>query len=125
MLFAIVVYGAKLAFVEVLILLFLAAFVGLFYAWVEFRPAQIPPWRRVILLVGLCAATLQLVLIVAMWRLMRGTSLRQYLNAEFVLMFLALPGVFAWKSRARWWLLTASIGFGISSFFLALALTAY
>jgi hypothetical protein len=110
----------------------LVAVGGLLYAWIEWvkkpRPAQFPPWRRVALLVGLCAVTLQFVLFASMCGPLRhfgDCPLQRCLYAELVLMVVALLCVFAWTSRARWWLLTASIVFGINSFYLVLASTAY
>ena len=114
----------------ILIAMLGAAFVGLFYAWSEWtkelRAAQSPSWRRATLNVGLLAVTCQAILFVALW-----TPLNRFhvllpwcLRLEFLLILLAMPCIFTWKSPARWWLLTASISFGIGSFFSVLAETA-
>jgi hypothetical protein len=114
-----------------ILILLAAAVVGLFYAWSEWRKqlrlVQVRSWRRVTLSVGLFAVTLQAFLFVSLWTPLSRfhVLLRRSVNAELLLMMLALPCIFTWKGRARWWLLTATIGFVIGSFFLVLAELAY
>jgi hypothetical protein len=114
-----------------ILILLAAALLGLFHAWGEWRKqlrlVQVRSWRRITLSVGLFAVTLQAFLFGSMWAPLSRfhVLLQRSLNAEFLLVVLALPCIFTWKGRARWWLLTASIGFCIGSFFSALAELAY
>ena len=115
----------------IVILLLFAALVGLFYCWAQWRMQlrlfEIAGWRRMALSFGLFAVTLQALLFVSMWTPLSRLHdlLRNSMTAELVLLALAIPCGFAWKGSARWWLLTASIGFSVGCFFSMLAELAY
>jgi hypothetical protein len=115
----------------ILLSLLAAALVGLFYGWgawrKQLRLIQAPSWRRTTLTIGLLAVTLQALLFALTWTPLSRLHalLLRAENAEYLLLALALPCIFAWKGRARWWLLTSSVGFGIGTFFSVLAEIAY
>jgi hypothetical protein len=107
-----------------------ASILGLFFAWSEWGEqirGSVNPWRAGALSVALFTVTLQAVLFVSIWFDLRhrGSFFQRCLVADFVLLVIALPCIFAWKGRARWWLVVSSVGFGVGSFCSAIAASAY
>ena len=114
-----------------IIALLVAAVMGLVFCWTEWRKQLrqigLASWRRAGLTFGLFAATSQALLFVYAWTPLSRFHhlLLQAMKIEFLLFVLVIPCIFAWRGSARWWLLTASIGFGVGYFFSMLAEVAY
>jgi|SRR5215472_17970315 len=114
-----------------IIVLLFAALVGLVYCWTEWRKqlryTGMPPWRKGGVSLGLFAVTLQALLFAYTWTPLSRFHylLERGMDAELLLFVLVIPCIFAWRDSARWWLLTASLGFGVGYFFSMLAEIAY
>jgi hypothetical protein len=94
---------------------FLIPVVGIPYAWSEwygkvFR-SIVTRSERVAAEIGIFAITLQALFYFGLWtRLARELGIVTImLSAEFLLLLVALPCVFKWTSKARWWVLASSI----------------
>lgn len=111
--------------------MFVAAFVCLFYSWSEWpgqlRSVRLFGWRRYIVSVGLFSVTVQAILLVALWSpIMRHPALlRKCLYADFALLLVAVPCIFAWRGTARWCLLASTLFLPVACFFTVLAELAY
>ena|ERR1700741_1339249 len=114
-----------------IIALLFAALVGLVFCWAEWRKQLrhigMSSWRKAGLTFGLFAATSQALLFVYTWTPLSRFHhlLREAMKVELLLFVLVIPCIFAWWGSARWWLLTASIGFSAGHFFSMLAEVAY
>ena len=114
-----------------IIALLFAALVGLVYCWVEWRKqlqyVGMSTLRKVGVSLGLFAVTLQALLFAYTWTPLSRfhVLLRHGMEAELLLLVLVIPCIFAWRGSARWWLFTASMGFGVGYFFSMLAELAY
>jgi hypothetical protein len=106
-------------------------FLGLSYSCIQwkavFQNEGLPRWHPTLGITGLLAVTAQAVLFIALW-----TPISRYhafvqcvLSIELFLFFLAVLSMFAWKGKARWWLLASSLFLLADSFFSALAELAY
>lgn len=110
----------------VLLVLIVAAFVGLLYAWTVWRnqveKLQLSVWRRRCATVGLIAVTIQAAIFIAFWTPMfRDDALVvRWTKGELLVFIIAIPCVLAGKGPLRWWLLSSSIVLMIGSFFTAL-----
>ena len=109
----------------VLLVLIVAAFVGILYAWIvgrsNVRKLELPAWRRRSATVGLIVVTAQAALFIAFWTpLFRNDALLiRWVRIELLLSLLAIPCVLAAKGPSRWWLLLSSVILMIGSFFSA------
>ncbi len=109
----------------VLLVLLVAAFVGILYAWImgrgQVRSVELPAWRRRVAMVGLIAVTLAGALFICFWTpLFRNDALLvRWVRIELLLTLLAIPCVLAAKGASRWWLLLSSVVLMIGSFFTA------
>lgn len=114
-----------------LIALLFAALVGLVYCWGEWRKqlrtAGTSAWRKAGLTLGLFAVTLQTLLFAYTWTPLSRFHrlLERGMDADLLLLAFVIPCLFAWRGSARWWLLTASVGFAVGYFFSMLAEVAY
>ena len=114
-----------------IIALLFASLVGLVYCWTEWRKQLrylgMSSWRKAGLIFGLFAATSQALLFAYTWTPLSRFHhlLRQGMNAELLLLVLVIPCIFAWRGSARWWLLIASVGFGVGYFVSMVAEVAY
>lgn len=114
-----------------LLVMLVAAFLGLFYAWrdwpSELRHVKLLAWRRAAVSVALFAVTLQAILFVALWTPVGRDHvlLQRSMQADFVLMLLGAPCSFTWRAPTRWWLLASSVFLPVICFFVALAELAY
>lgn len=110
----------------VLLVLIVAAFVGLLYAWTAWRKQieneQLSVWRRRFATVGLIAVTIQAVIFIAFWTpVFRDDALLvRWAKGEVIVFLIAIPCVLAGKGPLRWWLLSSSTVLMIGSFFTAL-----
>jgi len=108
-----------------------------FYDWSEWHSTihqgELPGWRRTIRGVGILLITAQtilfLTLLVTIFSHKIAVPYRFFLSGcvlgELVLLAVAAPCIFVWRSRFRWWLLASSIYLPVISFFSALAALAY
>lgn len=113
----------------ILVALSLTALGALAYAlwkWRRETPnVEFPMWRRVILVIGVIAVTLQAGLFLAFWLwpsigrdyLLFGSWAR-WVHISFIV---ALPCLFAGKGPSRWWLLSSSILMFVICFFIVLS----
>ena len=112
----------------ILVALSLTALGALAYALWKWRGeagnVQFPTWRRVTLVVGVIAVTLQAALFLAFWLspsigrdyILFGSWAR-WVHISFII---ALPGLFAGKGPSRWWLLFSSALLFVICFFIVL-----
>ena len=114
-----------------LLVMLVAAFVGLFYAWSEWpselRKVRLIAWRRAAVSVGLFAVTIQAILFVASWTPIsrHHALLQKIMNADFALVLLAVPCIFTWRGPGRWWLLASAVFLPVACFFSVLSEIAY
>ena len=109
----------------ILLVLIVAAFVGILYAWVvgrgEIRKLELPAWRQRGATVGLIVITAQAAIFIALWTplFQKDALVAQWVRGELLLSFIAIPCVLAAKGPSRWWLLLSSVVLMIGSFFTA------
>jgi hypothetical protein len=131
MLTSIVMATWTIAAEALLLVMLVAAFLGLFYAWrdwlSELRYVKLLAWRRAAVSVALFAVTLQAILFVALWTPVDRDHvlLERSMQANFVLMLLAAPCIFTWRPPTRWWLLSSAVFLSVISFFVVLAELTY
>jgi hypothetical protein len=77
--------------------------------------------------IGLFSVTAQAILFLAMWSPIahHRAALLVCMRLDFVLVLLAVPCIFAWRGKIRWFLLASSLIFPVVCFFTALAQLAY
>ena len=116
-----------LSFEALLVAMLICAIVCVFYAWSEW-PSQLHRlrlvgWRRAAVSVGLFSVTVQAVLLVAMWSpISRPRAvLLTLMYADFALVLLGVPCIFAWRGIARWCLLASALFLPVACFFTMLA----
>jgi len=109
----------------ILLMLMVAAFVGILYVWIVgrgvVRKLELPTWRRRGATIGLIAVTTQAVMFISFWTpLFRSdTQLMWGARIELLVAVLAIPCVLTAKGASRWWLLLSSVVLMIGSFFTA------
>jgi hypothetical protein len=114
-----------------LVLMLVASFAGIFYAWSEWlgqlRHGELAVWHRTAVSVALFAVTMQAVLFVALWTPLSRHHLlvRDFIYAALILMFVAIPCTFTWRGPVRWSLLASAVFLPVLCFFAALAELAY
>jgi|SRR5580658_443734 hypothetical protein len=118
--------------VEALLLLMLVgAFVCVFYGWSDWprqlRSAQLLAWRRAAVTIGLFSVTAQAILFVALWTPIahHRAALLACMRVDSALVLLAVPCIFAWRGKARWYLLASALILPVACFFTVLAELAY
>jgi hypothetical protein len=110
-----------------LLVMLVAAFLGLFYAWREWlselRHVRLRAWRRTAAGVALFTVTTEAIFFVALWTPVSRNHLllRRCMQADFVLTLLAAPCIFTWPGPTRWWLLASAVFLPVICFFVVLA----
>jgi len=120
-----------LIFEALLLAMLVGAFVCVFYAWSEWpsqlRTVRTLVWRRAAVSVGIFCVTVQAILFVVLWTPIshHHALLPKLMYADFALVLLAVPCIFAWRGIARWCLLASALILPVACFFTVLAELAY
>jgi len=110
-----------------LLLMWVGAFVCVFYAWSEglsqLRSVQLRVWRRTAMFLGLFSVTAQAILFVALWSPMarHRAAIVTCMRVDFALVLLGVPCTFAWRGKARRCILASSLILLVGCFFTVLA----
>jgi hypothetical protein len=110
-----------------LLVMLVGAYVSVFYAWSELlsqlRAVRLLVWRRAAVSVGLCCVTAQAILFAVLWTPVsrHPALLLKIMYADFALVLLAVPCIFAWRGIARWCLLASALFLPVACFFTVLA----
>jgi hypothetical protein len=107
------------------------AFVCVFYSWGEWlshvRSERLFGWRGAAVTVGVFSVTVQAILFLALWSPVsrHHSLLLKCMYADFALILLGVPCIFALSGTIRWALLASTLFLPVACFFAVLAELAY